>query len=134
MMRPFLEALSFHILVVENEPGLYEMIRAALECDGFHVTFAARKAAAMSLLSSLKIDLVIVDVNLPDGLGTDVARHAASLTIPGILMTGHPQHITEFDQMGIAYIAKPFGPEQLRHEVRDRLIRADPASSDLLSR
>jgi DNA-binding response OmpR family regulator len=125
MMRPFLDALSYHILVVENEPGLYEMIRAALECDGFHVTFAAGRAAAMSLLSSLKIDLVIVDVNLPDGLGTEVARHAASLTIPSVLMTGHPHHIMEFDQKGIAYIAKPFGPEQLRQEVRNRLTGAD---------
>jgi DNA-binding response OmpR family regulator len=125
-MRPFIGALSYHILVVENEPGLSEMIRAALECDGFHVTFAPKKAAAMSLLSSLKIDLVVVvDVNLPDGLGTEVAQHAASLTIPRILMTGHPQHIMEFDQKGIAYIAKPFRPEQLRKEVRDRLIRTD---------
>jgi two-component system, OmpR family, response regulator len=134
MMRPFLDALSYHILVVENEPGLYEMIRATLECDGFHVTFTPKKAAAMSLLSSLKIDLVVVDVNLPDGLGTEVAQYAASLTIPSILMTGHPKHIMEFDQKDIAYIAKPFGPEQLRQEVRHRLTRADPASSDLLSR
>jgi DNA-binding response OmpR family regulator len=125
MMRPFLDALSYHILVVENESGLYEMIREALECDGFHVTFAPKRAAAMSLLSSLQIDLVVVDVNLPDGLGTEVAQHAASLTIPSILMTGHPQHIMEFDQKGIAYIAKPFGSEQLRQEVRNRLIRAD---------
>jgi DNA-binding response OmpR family regulator len=101
------------------------LIQAALECDGFRVTFASKKAAAMSLLSSLKIDLVVVDVDLPDGLGTDVARHAASLTIPGILMTGHPKHIVEFDQKGIDYIAKPFHPEQLRQEVRDRLTRAN---------
>jgi DNA-binding response OmpR family regulator len=126
-MRPFLDALSNHILVVENEPGLYEMIEAALECDGFHVTFTPKKAAALSLLSSLKIDLVVVDVNLPDGLGTEVAQRAASLTIPGILMTGHPGHIAEFDQKGVAYIAKPFRAEQLRKEVRDRLVRTDRA-------
>jgi DNA-binding response OmpR family regulator len=124
-MRPFLDALSHHILVVENESELYELIQAALECDGFRVTFASKKAAAMSLLSSLKIDLVVVDVDLPDGLGTDVARHAASLTIPGILMTGHPKHIVEFDQKGIDYITKPFHPEQLRQEVRNRLTRAN---------
>jgi two-component system, OmpR family, response regulator len=124
-MRPFLDALSGHILVVENEPDLYEMIRAALACDGFHVTFTPKKAAAMSLLASLKIDLVVIDVNLPDGLGTEVARHAAALTIPGILMTGHPRHIMDFDQKGVAYIAKPFRPEQLRQEVRGKLIRAE---------
>jgi len=123
-MQPFLDALSHHILVVENESGLYEMIRAALECDGFHVTFTPKKAAAMSLLSSLKVAIVVDDVILPDGLGTEVARHAASLTIPGILMTGHPRHIMEFDQKGIGYIAKPFRAEQLRQEVRDKLIKA----------
>jgi DNA-binding response OmpR family regulator len=124
-MHPFLASLSYHILVVENELDLYEMIRTALECDGFHVTFTARKTTAILLLSSLKIDLVLVDVGLPDGLGTEVAQYAASLKIPGILMTGHPRHITEFDQKGIGYIEKPFRLEQLRQEVRDRLAKAD---------
>jgi DNA-binding response OmpR family regulator len=123
-MHPFLASLSYHILVVENEPDLYEMIREALECDGFHVTFTAKKAAAMSLLSSLKVDLVLADVGLPDGLGTEVARYAASLKIPGILMTGHPRHIAEFKEKGICHLAKPFRLEQLRQEVRDRLIKS----------
>ena len=125
-MRPFLDALSYHILIVENEPGLHEAIRAALERDGFHVTFASRKAPAIKLLSSLMIDLVVVDIGLPDGLGTDVARHAASLGIPSILMTGHPQHMTDLDLRGVSYVAKPFRPEQLRQEMRDRLIKAGP--------
>jgi DNA-binding response OmpR family regulator len=76
------------------------MIRAALECDCFHVTFTAKKVAAMSLLSSLKIDLVVADVCLPDGLGTEVARYAGSLKIPVTLMTGHPRHMAEFDRTG----------------------------------
>jgi DNA-binding response OmpR family regulator len=126
-MHPFLASLSYHILVVENELDLYEMIREALECDGFHVTFTAKRAAAISLLSSLKVDLVLADVGLPDGLGTEVALYAASLSIPAILMTGHPWHITEFDQKGIGYMAKPFRLEQLRQEVRDRLAKADRA-------
>jgi DNA-binding response OmpR family regulator len=61
-MHPFLDSLSYHNLVVENEADLYEMIQAALECDGFHVTLTAKKVAAMSLLSSFKIDLVVADV------------------------------------------------------------------------
>jgi DNA-binding response OmpR family regulator len=126
-MHPFLDSLSYHILVVENEPDLYEMIRAALECDGFHVTFTAKKVVAMSLLSSLKIDLVVADVCLPDGLGTEVARYAGSLKIPVILMTGHPRHMAEFDRTSAGYLAKPFRLEQLRQEVRNRLVKAHRA-------
>lgn len=125
-MLPFLDVLSHHILVVENEPSLHEAIGAALECDGFHVTFTANKAAAMGLISSLKIDLAIVDIGLPDGLGTEVARHAAALAIPAILMTGHPRHMAELDLSGVAYLAKPFRVEQLRQEVRSRLVKAAP--------
>jgi CheY-like chemotaxis protein len=45
-MHPFLGSLSYHVLVVEIEPDRYEMIRAALECDGFHVTFTVPARAA----------------------------------------------------------------------------------------
>ena len=64
-MHPILASLSYHILVVKNELDLYEMIRRALECDRFHDTFAAKKTTAILLLSSLKIDIVLVDVRLP---------------------------------------------------------------------
>jgi hypothetical protein len=43
-MHPILASLSYHILVVENELDLYEMIRTASECDRFRDTFAAKKS------------------------------------------------------------------------------------------
>jgi hypothetical protein len=39
-------------------------------------------------------------------------------------MTGHPRHMAEFDRTGAGYLAKPFRLEQLRHEVRKRLVKA----------
>jgi DNA-binding response OmpR family regulator len=83
-MHPFLASLSYHILVVENELDLYELIRTALECDGFQIKFRAKKNDGDTVALFSKIDLVLVDVGLPDGLRTEVAQYAASLKIPGI--------------------------------------------------
>jgi DNA-binding response OmpR family regulator len=126
-MRPISGALSPHILVVENDPQLHALIKAVLEHDGHHVTFAGKRSAAIGLLSAIEIDLVITDVGLPDGLGTDIAEHAAQLGVPSIVMTGHPDIMEQLDLRGIAYIAKPFRLEQLRREVKSKLGAVDAA-------
>lgn len=124
-MTPFLNTLSFHILVVEDDPDLHLMLKAALEYDNYHATFTPKKSAAVALLSSVKIDLVIADVGLPDGLGTEVVKHAAAVGVPSIVMTGLPQHMVDCDLKGVAYLAKPFRVEQLRQEIRHKLKLAD---------
>jgi DNA-binding response OmpR family regulator len=126
-MRALAEALSPHILVVENDPDLHAVIKTALEFDGHHVTFTAKRGAAIGLLSAVKINLVIADVGLPDGLGTEVVSHAAALGVPSIVMTGHPGHMAQLDLKGVAYIAKPFRLERLRREIREKLAIVDAA-------
>jgi DNA-binding response OmpR family regulator len=123
-MHPILASLSYHILVVKNELDLYEMIRRALECDRFHDTFAAKKTTAILLLSSLKIDIVLVDVRLPT-VSAPRWRNTGVVENTGHIDDRASRHITEFDQKGIGYIEKPFRLEQLRQEVRDRLAKAD---------
>jgi DNA-binding response OmpR family regulator len=120
-MPSFLSALSSHILVVENEADLHVAIRIALEHEGHQVTITTSKAAALALLSAVRIDLVIADIGLPDGLGTDVLTHAAAVGVPGIAMTGHPKHMAEFDIKGVTYLAKPFRLGRLQEEIRNKL-------------
>ncbi len=126
-MPPFLKDLDFHILVVEDEPELHEVIAAALRYDGHRPTFTTRKATALTLISSLKLDLVIADMGLPDGLGTEVVQRAAAVGIPSIVMSGNPSLMAHLDTKRVSYLCKPFRFEQFRQEVRNALRPAGAA-------
>jgi DNA-binding response OmpR family regulator len=62
------------ILIVEDEPLLRRQITAGLERLGADVTAAGTLEAARRLTMDLSFDFVLLDVNLPDGKGTDLIK------------------------------------------------------------
>lgn len=60
------------VLVVDDEPKICGVVRAYLERDGHRVEVAATAAAALELVGA--VDLVILDLGLPDRSGEEVAR------------------------------------------------------------
>jgi two-component system response regulator PilR (NtrC family) len=110
--------VSGHILVVDDEASLRELLRIVLEGEGYQVTLAASYKEATRELTQRTFDLVICDIVLPDGNGLDLLRthHQARPNTPFAMITAHstPAHmITSLREGAVEYLSKPFTDEEL---------------------
>ena len=105
------------ILVMEDEVLLRKQLVAQLERAGADVTAAESIAAATNLARDLSFDVALLDVNLPDGLGTDLLRAKTFGPNTGvIIMTagGGVHGAVEAMRLGaLDYLVKPFEPAEL---------------------
>ncbi len=105
------------ILVLEDDPMLRKRVAAALEGLGADVSAVDNLQAARQLISSMEFDLALLDVNLPDGLGTDLLREKRFPTdTVVVIMTAHGAvtGAVEAIRLGAAdYLVKPFETEEL---------------------
>jgi len=108
---------GLNILVVEDEPLLRRQIGAGLEKLRAVVSTAESLAAARRCLQTENFDFVLLDVNLPDGLGTDLLKtNAFTPATAVIVMTaqGSVASAVEAMKLGAAdYLTKPFDPGEL---------------------
>ncbi|MFQ5898885.1 MAG: sigma-54-dependent transcriptional regulator [Candidatus Methylomirabilia bacterium] len=116
------DSASGRVLVVDDEPNICELIKKALERIGYSVDVAPTAEAALARLERTPVELVLCDIKLP---GTD------GMELLGRIKESHPETvvvmITGYASIESAvaaikcgasdYLAKPFGPEQLRHVV-----------------
>lgn len=121
-----------HILLLEDDTALGQGIRFALENDGIQVELCAALSQAQSLLSGTDFDLLILDVNLPDGSGLDLLRDVRSRhsTVPVILLTANDLEtdiVVGLESGADDYITKPFSLAVLRARVNAQLRRGSPA-------
>ncbi len=120
-----------HILLLEDDAALGQGIRFALENDGIQVELCTALSQAQSILPSKDFDLLILDVNLPDGSGLDLLReaHRAS-AVPIILLTANDLEtdiVYGLESGADDYITKPFSLAVLRARVNAQLRRGVPA-------
>ena len=108
--------MSISVLLVEDDRDLSEEIASFLEGAGFAVTCAGTIREAESLLAEPR-DLLILDINLPDGDGLAFCREARSYVRSGIVMcTGRSERalrIASLRDGADAYLVKPVDPEEL---------------------
>ena len=113
-----------HILVVDDEQSMREMLAIMLRKEGYEVTVAGSRAQAAGAFGNETIEMVITDVRLTDGDGIEILRHvkaAAPETIV-IVMTafGTTETAVAARKLGAeAYVLKPFDVDELRIVVRD---------------
>lgn len=97
------------ILVVEDEPLIYDAIKAALTFKGgYTFAYAPDGDAAIRELTDRLPDLALIDIYLPKRSGIEVAEVAAARQVPVILMSGHPKVLTEPEKYRFPILAKPF--------------------------
>jgi len=77
------------ILLVEDDPDVRPLMEHIIVDHGYQVTTAESVTVATALLSAQPFDLVICDVNLPDGSGLTVADQAIAAGIKTLVTTGH---------------------------------------------
>ncbi|HEY9593911.1 MAG TPA: HD domain-containing phosphohydrolase [Spirochaetia bacterium] len=105
-------AVSPRILVVEDEPDIQQLVAAMLKIRGFGCDLAGTIAEARGRMGGGRYDLLLIDVNLPDGSGLELAEKAGEDAPLTIVMTGSNDIQTAVQairQGAIDFITKPFG-------------------------
>ncbi|MEV0901358.1 response regulator transcription factor [Actinoplanes sp. NPDC049802] len=120
--------MSAHVLVVDDQPNILDLLRTVLTFHGFTVDTAGTAAAAVDRARTLPPDLVLLDVMLPDGDGMDVCRRlrAGGLGAGIIFLTardGREDQVSGLAFGGDDYVTKPFDVEVLLARVRAVLRR-----------
>jgi DNA-binding NtrC family response regulator len=104
-------------LVVEDDVMLRKRLTSQLERLGVEVTAADSLEAARRLISGMFFDFALIDVNLPDGMGTDLLREKAFSPDTGVIvMTAHGAIVGAVEAIRLGaldYLVKPFEAEQL---------------------
>ena len=115
------------ILLAEDEPAIAETVLYALRADGFAAEHVLLGGEVLPRLRRGGIDLVILDVGLPDRNGFDVCRDLrAESEVPVLFLTardGEADRVLGLELGGDDYMAKPFSPRELVARVRARLRR-----------
>ncbi len=116
------------VLVVEDEDFMANALQATLEREGLQVTVAQDGRTALSLARSEVPDLLILDVNLPDMSGLDVARRIREHShVPILFLSARREEIDKvlaLDAGGDDYVSKPVGVAELTARVRALLRRS----------
>ena len=114
------------ILVVDDDPLMLELLERLLLADGHIVQSATNGGDGVVIFEKGKFDLVILDYEMPDVKGDELALMIKALAPdqPLIMLTGFPERLTtnlltDVDMI----ISKPFNPQELRAAVR-KLLRA----------
>jgi DNA-binding NtrC family response regulator len=102
-----------HVLVVDDDPAILEVVERALAAANFRVSKARRVSVARDVLARHTIDLVITDARIPGETGLRLAETAQELGIAWIVMSGDPEWAAEHGMDPEQYLAKPFDLRRL---------------------
>lgn len=120
-----------HILLVEDDLPIAENVVVALEREGLHCTHLMLGAACLEFLRTHAMDLVILDVGLPDANGFDLCKTIRRTSdLPVIFLTARSDEVDRVVGLEIGaddYILKPFSPRELVARVKTILRRCKPA-------
>jgi two-component system, OmpR family, phosphate regulon response regulator OmpR len=119
--------LEPHLLVVDDDTRLRELLRRYLSENGFRVTTAADAGEARRQLAGFAFDLVVLDVMLPGESGLDLTRDLhRQRRLPVLLLTAmaEPEDRVNGLELGADdYLSKPFEPRELVLRIRNLLMR-----------
>jgi len=118
------------VLVVDDEPQLLRALGISLRARGHEVELAASGTAALDLAGRVPLDLIILDLGLPDLDGVEVVRALRGWsTTPIIVLSARDAQadkVAALDAGADDYMTKPFGMDELLARIRAALRRATP--------
>src|SRR4030081_3594839 len=121
---------GLRVLVVEDDRQIVRTLRTSLQARGYDVLAAGDGATALGVLRSDGVDLVILDLGLPDLDGLDVlTRLRAFAPHPVIVLTvrdSQSDKVAALDRGADDYVIKPFDMEELLARMRATLRRFTP--------
>ena len=128
------------ILIVDDDADLSMLIQDMLEDNGYAFLYAASIDDAYEVLTDNKCDLILLDINLPDGTGFSFCkelRHTSQVPIIfASARTSEDDKVNGLDMGGDDYIAKPYSLKELMSRIRSILRRTygvDDNKSEMLT-
>ena len=120
--------MKAHMLVVDDDPRITELLRRILAYEGYSVTIAASGDEALKRTLERPPDLIVLDIMLPGINGLEVARRlrAAGDNVPILMLTARDSvadRVEGFEMGADDYLIKPFAPEELLVRVKALLRR-----------
>jgi DNA-binding response OmpR family regulator len=118
-----------HILVVDDEPSIVEVVGLYLKREGYRVSVARDGQAALDAVHRERPDLIVLDLMLPAVDGLEITRRLRShgdVEIPIIMLTAKKEEMDRILglEMGADdYVVKPFSPQELVSRVKAVLRR-----------
>ena len=121
--------MSKHVLIVDDEARIRDVVSYALQKEGYRVTPAGDGRAALEAIERGGLDLVVLDVMLPEIDGLEVCRRArARSKVPILFLSARSEEIDRvlgLELGGDDYLIKPFSPRELVARVRAIFRRTD---------
>ena len=126
-----------HLLVVDDDDRIRELIKRYLAREGFRVTTAAHAGAARNMLELFDVDLLVLDVMMPGESGFELThwlrgQPGAKGRTPVLILTARDQPTDRIEGLSLGaddYLAKPFEPQELVLRIGAILRRTGPQSS-----
>jgi len=117
-----------HILIVDDDPGLLELLEEYLSSNGYSVACAANGTELEQRLAEKNADLLLLDLMLPGEDGLSLARklRASGAKLPIIMLSARGEDIDRIVGLEVGaddYLAKPFNPRELLARIRAVLRR-----------
>ena len=124
-----------HLLVVDDEPNIRDLLASSLRFAGFEVSIAGDGNGALKTVEKTSPDLVVLDVMLPDMDGFTVARRLRErdVTTPILFLTARDDMADKVQGLTVGgddYVTKPFGLEEVVARIRAILRRTMGAEED----
>ena len=122
-----------HILIVEDEPQIAQLLKDYLEQAAFETSWLDRGDTVCPFLETTEVDLVLLDLMLPGQDGISVARQIRSGSeLPIIMVTARVEEVDRLLGLELGaddYICKPFSPREVVARVKTVLKRLRPAAT-----
>src|SRR5579862_9815825 len=122
--------MSGHVLLVEDEPSVGELVRSYLARDGWTVIWVRSGEEALVELDRHPVRIVILDVGLPGIDGFAVCREMRSRSrVPILMLTARdeePDRVVGLEVGADDYVTKPFSPRELVARMKAILRRSEP--------
>jgi DNA-binding response OmpR family regulator len=129
-----MEKESAHILLVDDDHDMLDMVQEALAIEGYSVTVVDNGRSALETLREANPDLVLLDIKMPDMDGFKVLQQIrAESIVPVIMLTAihEPSSVSQSLDLGADdYIKKPFSLQELLAHIRAKLRRVHPIARD----
>lgn len=131
--HPHPPAAVVRVLVVEDDPSISRLVASYLEREAFAVDVAANGEDGVDLATSLRPDVIVLDLMLPGIDGIEVCRRIRTFSQAYIIMlTARTEEIDRLVGLSVGaddYLSKPFSPRELVARVKAMLRR--PRSADV---
>jgi two-component system, OmpR family, alkaline phosphatase synthesis response regulator PhoP len=131
------EANGRKVLVIDDEPGIIEIVEANLEGDGFEVISASNGKEGLEKIKREAPELVVLDVMMPEMDGWEVLRNLErdpeTAGLPVIMLTAKAadeDYIYGLEEGAVEYITKPFLPQELVNRIKITLMVLNPRMRD----